>query len=109
MAIQKSKTLASGATGDYWKITDESYDKLTGKCTWYITLFTDKSFADADAPSLCLHKPPFTYMASKMELQGNRTALGYTQIKLQAAAVVPNIGGSGTHVFDPDLVGGIDV
>lgn len=108
MAIQKSKTLSNGAAGNYWKIEREVYDKVTLLCTWFISLYCDATHAADLTPSLGLTKV-YTYTANLTELAGDRTALGYTQIKAQAAASVPNLVGGGTHTFDPDLVGGIDV
>lgn len=111
MAIQKAKTLLNGASGNYWKIVSEVYDKVTLKCSWTITLFTDKTHSDEGNPSLGLNKL-YTYIATKEELQGNRTLLGYTQIKAKAASMVRPIFGQPTDPlvqYDSDLADGIDV
>lgn len=108
MAIQKAKTLSNGASGNYWKVTSESYDKMTFKCTWTISLFTDKAHSDAELPSLGFSKI-YTYISNKTELMGNRTALAYTQIQAQASAMVVPFGGKASDskvIADSDLAGG---
>lgn len=111
MAIQKTKTLSNGATGNYWKIISEVYDKVTLQSTYIIALFTDKAHSDAGNPSLGLNKT-YIFTFTRLELQGNRTLLGYTSIKAKAASMVLPISGKPGDTliqFDPDLVGGIDV
>lgn len=110
MALQKDKTLSNGSSGNYWKITSEIYDKMTLQCTWVIALFKDKDICTSGNPSLGLEKT-FTYTATNEELCGDRTSLGYTQIKLQAATLVYDLPGFAglTSPFDPDLIDTIDV
>lgn len=110
MALQKEKTLLNGSTGNYWKITSEIYDKVTLECTWIIALFKDQSICDAGNPSLGLEKT-YTYIATNEELAGDRTALGYTQIKLQAAILVYELPGDmgPSTPYDSDLIDTTDV
>lgn len=111
MAIQKSKTLANGTTGDYWKVTSEAYDKVTHLCTWVISLYLDHAHGTSHAPTLGLDKI-YTYVATPEELMGNRTTLAYTQIKAKAASlVIPPFSPPDTDAvpFDSDLIDGIDV
>lgn len=108
MAIQKSKTLANGASGNYWKITSESYDKPSFKCSWIITLFCDKAHADAGAPSLGFSKT-YTHTATKEELSGDRTALGYKKIKEKASSFIKGLRKDAPQMqFDADLADGTD-
>lgn len=110
MALQKDKTLSNGAEGNYWKIVSETYDKITLQCTWVISLFKDQSICTSGNPSLGLEKT-FTYIATDEQLCGDRTALGYTQIKLQVAVLVYDLPGNigPSTPFDPDLIDAIDV
>lgn len=110
MALQKDKTLSNGSEGNYWKIISEVYDKVSLQCTWVIALFKDKDICDAGNPSLGLEKT-YTYIATDEELAGDRTALGYTQIKLQAAVLIYELPGNmgSSIVYDSDLIDTIDV
>lgn len=111
MALQKDKTLPNGSSGNYWKITSESYDKVSRQCEWRISLFLNKDTSDSKKPSLGLVKS-FSYLASKEELAGDRTALGYTQIKSQASRMInPPFGrlGDSQVQLDPDLCDTSDV
>lgn len=111
MAIQKAKTLPNGSAGNYWKITNEAYDKKTMLCTWIISLFSDKAHGDANAPSLGMHKT-YNHTTTDAELAGDRTALAYAVIKAKAASMVsvPFAPANTPKVmFDPDLANGVDV
>lgn len=112
MAIQKDKLLPSGVTGNYWKITKESYNKTNNECTYEISLFLNKEVSDANGASLGIRKI-YNYIATDQELAGDRTALGYVKIKEAAAAQVMRVPFAGgeptTGTFDPDLANGLDV
>lgn len=109
MALLKDKTLLNGSTGNYWKITSETYDKISLQCTWIIALFKDQDICTAGNPSLGLEKT-YIYMASDVELAGDRTLLGYIQIKLQAAQLVYDLPGNRgpSEPFDSDLFDAVD-
>lgn len=113
MAIQKTKSLPNGSTGNYWKITSETCDRLKLTCAYVITLFTDKTHADNGSPSLGLSKK-YVFTCTKGELAQDLTALGYDKIKTKAASIVtpPTIRGITTpapYMYDSDLSGGTDV
>jgi len=113
MAIKKEKTLDNGASGDYWRITRETYNKLAGHCVCLVALFKDKAHSDAGKPPLKEDKS-YTVKVTKQEMAGDRTVLCYTKIKQKAASqVLVKPGFDGTpaeyRVFDPDLADGEDV
>jgi len=110
MAIKKSKALPSGISGEYWKITKESYDRIAGRGVWTISLFKDQAASDAGAQPLSCSKN-FSLPMSPQELAGNRTAIAYNKIKARAAEVVPVAFSTtpATCIFDPDLADGEDV
>lgn len=110
MAIQKNKTLRTGVTGNYWKITHESYDRLAGTLSLTISLFLNKSASDAGASPLPCSKT-FKVPVTKEEMTEDRTAMGYIKIKEKAATVVavPFALTPSTCLFDADLADGEDV
>jgi hypothetical protein len=110
MAILKEKSLACGASGNYWKITNERFDRMSFVCEWTISLFKDSDYRNA-AP-LPIHKT-FCKRLTFEEAQGNRTALGYATILTKAAEMIkppftvdPD---AALIVRDPDLAGGENV
>ncbi len=108
MAIKKQKVLDSDVSGEYWKITKEEYDRLTGKISWYISLFKNQEASNANkAPLNKEYK--FNSTITNVQAQGNRIALGYSFIKSKAEEQVPNIDGNGTHTYNSDLANGEDV
>lgn len=107
MALSKSKTLPNGTSGNYWKIVEEHYDRVSHVCTWSIALFVshDVSVLGADL-GLTKH---FSKVLTSDEATGNRTALGYTYIKSKSAEAVKNMPPStSTHPFDSDLKDAVD-
>lgn len=50
MALIKDKTLASGAVGNYWRITSASINQVTRRITCKLELFKDDTFKNK--PSL---------------------------------------------------------
>ena len=52
MALQKTKNLANGSEGNYWKITSISIDRISGEATYVISLFKDKVHSDAKTPNM---------------------------------------------------------
>lgn len=110
MAIRKSKTLPNGATGNYWKIVGEVYDKVNKTCVWHIALFASKEVSDNAGQHLGLIKT-FQHKATSEELSGDRTALGYQKIKEKAMMMVEyDISGKpiDPRPFDLDLCDGED-
>lgn len=111
MAIQKTKNLRNGTSGNYWKITKENYNKVTMVATIEITLFKDRDTAISTGADLGMRKN-FTGVMTHDQLSGNRTAEAYTMIKDQANAPVRNLS-TGEVVpgvkADMDLADGTDV
>lgn len=113
MAIQKSKTLPNGASGNYWKIIYEEYNKLTFECTWQIALFIDatEAHSHANAQHLGLVKE-FKAIVTAPDLAGDRTALGYAKIhEIAETQITVDLDGNtvSAHNFDDDIGGGTDV
>ena len=92
MAIQKTKTLANGMTGNYWKITSVSVDKQSMKLKVTMALFVAQANT-ATSPIPTTNKL-FTFTVTKVDLMGDLVALCYASIKAKN---------------DPDLTGGTDV
>lgn len=110
MALLKSKTLRSGASGDYWKITSIICDKCSLKAKFVIALFVGRDFSIANSPSIL--KKEFSGHFSREQLQGNLTTLGYTAIKAKANTMLSmDISGNpcDPYPFDSDLFEAIDV
>lgn len=111
MALQKSKTLSNGTTGNYWRFVSFHAERASGptiSATWVIALFKDKATSDAGGSSLGLEKV-YTFPVTSMDVGGDMRALGYSKIKTKAALMVPPIGGGALVPFDPDLDGATDV
>lgn len=111
MAIQKDKILPCGVTGNYWKITDISVNKMTNVVTYIIALFLDLAHGHPDgSTSLGLTKQ-YTFQSTRSDLQGNLTSMGYTLIQAKANSLVPVIGDPDADpvAFDSDLAGGTPV
>lgn len=81
MAIQKSKTLASGATGNYWKVTSVTVNKQTMTLSAMMSLFMDSTHSTS--ASLGLTKS-FSFPVTKTDLSGDLIALAYKKINAQA-------------------------
>lgn len=104
MAIQKSKTLASGVVGNYWRITrlNIDVDQSTGNIT--LGLFIDSTHGNDG--SKAIFSKVYTFPITLAGLASGSIANAYVNILAKANSVVPNIEGSGTHTFDTDLAGG---
>lgn len=100
MAIQKTKTLANGVTGNYWKITQVSVDKQSMTATATIALFTDAAHTNT-SPITGTNKQ-YKMPVTKAQLTGDITAAAYTSIKAQASTFTNG------KDKDPDLAGGTD-
>lgn len=107
MALQKSKELPSGVSGNYWKIISTSVDRLKSELSVKIALFKDKAASDAGKVNLGkVHT--FSGVHSKPALAGDLTELGYEMIKLQCAGAAPSVV-SGKLMAYNDLKNSIDV
>lgn len=110
MAIQKSKTLANGASGDYWKVIQVAADKVNLTLIAHIALFTSADFKFIDHLGLVKQ---FRFSCTKEQLNGDTTALAYTLItaKVESTRSV-DINGSPLDppvAYDPDIAGGTPV
>ena len=109
MALTKSKQLLSGASGEYWKITNIVVDRINLKIAFIISLFTNKTYSDAKAPSLM--NKTFNKSSTSEELLGDLPTVGYAYIKAQAN-IIMNKDFSGNTVKDyhkdEDLAGALD-
>lgn len=106
MALQKSKTLSNGSSGDYWKIIEMSCDRQRMKCTFKIALFMSKDIAMARSGDLGIIKT-FSFSATREQLAGDLAALGYALIKAKANEMVSRLGREDAP-SDPDLANAVD-
>ena len=88
MALIKSKTLPNGATGTYWRITSSFLDTTAMQCTWTITLFTNKTIADATPTASLGYSKTFAFPITKGESKCDIRAQGYNMIKAYANVVI---------------------
>ena len=107
MALQKSKELPSGVSGNYWKIISTSVDRLKLELSVKIALFKDKDSSDQGKINLGkVHT--FSGVHGKPALAGDLTALGYEMIKLQCSGAAPSAV-SGKLMAYNDLKNAIDM
>jgi hypothetical protein len=85
MALSKTKTLANGSSGNYWKITSAQVDKNKMQVTYTLSLYATQALADAGAPSLGLSYS-FKATFTKAQMQTDLIQLGYTTIMAQVNA-----------------------
>lgn len=105
MALQKSKTLASGAVGNYWRISSMHFERSTMKIDFAVDLYMDGSAGQT--PLGCQHR--FSFVLTPQEIVGNLIAMAYNKIKAYASSDITNIDGNGTHKGCADLDGATDV
>lgn len=111
MALQKSKTLGNGSSGNYWRLTNATFDREGLKVTCHIALYTSQSIANSANKHLGLVKY-FEFSVVGMDLSGDIRALVYGKIKTLAATIVSTdaFGNAVTpHAYDTDLDGATDV
>jgi len=113
MAIQKSKTLSNGASGDYWRILEVSIDRQHMSVSGRIALFKDKATSDAGAGPLGAEKLfRFPLVLSELMIAPNAIAYMYNKIMEKASQVVSMdmLGHSiEPRAQDEDLAGGLSV
>jgi hypothetical protein len=110
MAIQKSKTLPNGITGNYWRLTNISFDRDALSASARIALFKDKATSDSGAPHLGLVKH-FSFTFTVPELISTTNVLAYIYGKIRSIAETPinkDIAGNLIDVvpFDNDIANG---
>lgn len=111
MAIQKTKTLPNGTSGDYWKITNVGIDRVEHKLIVTISLFLDASASSTGKQPL-LSTKIYRLSFTSGELLSDLINVIYTKVKDQANTMVStNILGQPItpQPFDDDIAGGTDV
>lgn len=107
MALQKSKELPSGVSGNYWKIIQPIPDPINLQLSVKVALYKDQETAEAKKQNLgIVHS--FVFSVTKEQLLGNLFSLGYTLIKAQCAGAAPSPM-SGKLMAHNDLKNAIDV
>lgn len=79
MALKKSKTLANGISGDYWRITLVSVNRVNKVVTYELSLYISKAARLAGAHALEMRKI-FKFTLTNEELAGDLCAIGYSKI-----------------------------
>lgn len=114
MAIEKEKTLKSGVTGNYWRVTTVVIDRQNFKVVGQIALFKDKAASDSGKLPMPLTKT-FKFPLVMEEIVPPTNIVAYVYEKIMTAANVPvtkDILGNNLPTpttVDPDLAGGIAV
>lgn len=88
MALQKTKSLDNGTTGDYWKITSIIYNRSASRLAVIITLFLDKSHGIA-FKGLNYFKS-YSFPITLDDATGNVIQFAYDQIKIAANQAANN-------------------
>lgn len=104
MAIQASKTLNNGVTGNYWKITKITTDVLALMNTYELSLYIDASHANGGSGRVS--RKVFILSIDSDDIMTLSLSDAYASILALAKSQVPNIGGPGTHMFDADFNSG---
>lgn len=114
MAIQKEKTLESGVTGNYWRVTTVTIDRQNMKVVGQIALFKDQASSNAGMlPMPCSKTFKFPLVMSEIAPPVNIVAYVYGKIQEAADVVITkDILGHDLPTpttADPDLSGGTAV
>jgi hypothetical protein len=109
MALQKEKVLASGESGNYWRVAHLVFSRAGMLVSVELALYKSAALAAAGAAPLPIsHR--FTFVITQQEVAGNIVGVAYTKIKAIIAALHPPITGSGPSVsLYPDLLDSVDV
>lgn len=114
MAIQKSKTLNNGASGDYWRITSINIDRQNLFITGTIALFKDAATsASGGTPLGCVKSFQFPFTIAEFLAAPNAISFIYTKIRAHVETLI-NYDINGNPIipprpYDDDLAGGIQV
>lgn len=101
MPFQKSKTLSSGVTGNYWAISNIRFSRATMLVDLQVSLYLDNT--PGLSPLRASHQ--FSFVITPVEISGNLISWAHTKILAYANSDVANINGIGTRKGCPDLVG----
>lgn len=105
MALLKEKTLQNGAVGNYWRVSQLSFNRASMKVSIRLDLYKDSTVGLAPLGSSHL----FEFTVTQQQLMGNLVSLAYTNIKAMIDATHPPISGVGEEVsYYPDLIGYVD-
>lgn len=105
MAIQNSKKLKNGITGNYWKITKLNLDLVLLTTTIEMSLYIDSVHGN-DGVSSPIYKKVINATITLQQVMSGSVPGIYNNILAKANTQVPNILDEGTHIFDADLAGG---
>lgn len=105
MALQKEKVLASGVSGNYWRVSGLRFQREGMKLDLTVDLYKDGT--PGLAPLGVSHQ--FSFVITQQEIVGNLVLMAYNKIKAYAATDIPGIDGQGTRKGCPDLYGATDV
>lgn len=108
MAISKSVLMKSGVTATHWKITHISVDTQKLESCFVLSPFLDAQHAEDRARPVGPSKTYCFGVTEEQILSGSLNDV-YLAILAKAASSVQNLIGLGTHIYDPDLVGGVIV
>lgn len=103
MALQKSKSLLDGTSGDYWHITEFNINIKTMKCTVSMGLWIDHAHYVANAFPLNYPKRVSFIFAPTDFASGITPSYVYTQILNYANTMITPLGGGSPVVRDADL------
>ncbi len=110
MAIKKTKNLASGVSGEYWKVTSVEIDTGDDKMKATITLFKDAAHAVSNHP--LGPEKVYRFDITSQQTEDNVVELAYEKIKARAESQVTRDTFGNTispRDFDSDLSNGEDV
>ncbi len=105
MAIQKTKTLPNGVTGDYWRLSMFHVDIDKLRVEFVISLFVDSTHGtNGSAP---LMSKRYKFPVNPQQLATGSLSTAYQRILDQANVEIDDPFNPGqTILFDSDLAGG---
>lgn len=113
VGIVKSKTLKSGAVGEFWKITAVNMDLLTGRLSVRLSLYINQTAFNTGKSPLSMSKIyELSIAPSDLTGGGDIRDVVWDKVKAKASSLVSKdlLGDDITPVaFDPDIDGGADV
>lgn len=108
MALKKSKNLHNSIVAEYWKITNLSVDRKSGRMEAQLSLFISKAASDAGEPPFMSHRADGKF--TKEQLSGDLSALAYQMFKnIAATPIVVSLVPDRQRNIKTDLNGAEDV
>ena len=110
MAFEKEKVLASGETGNYWRVSTLIFQRSGMRLEIVLSLYKSAELAAAGAAPLP-HSARFNLTITQLEIaSSNLVAVAYTKMRTAIEELHEPISGSGDPAsLYPDLVGCVDV